>query len=65
MGAYVNLTASTAALNSEVATAMADGVITAGEQTRIDQVASGVEASVGQLRGSLASAAGKPLKMAG
>jgi len=65
MGAYVNLTASTAALNSEVASAMADGVITPGEQTRIDEIASDVEASVEQLRGSLASAAGKPLKMAG
>jgi hypothetical protein len=65
VGAYVQLTATTAALNSEVASAMADGVITPGEQTRIDEVASEVDASLEKLRGSLASAGGKPLKVVG
>jgi hypothetical protein len=63
MTAYVDASAKTAVLNSEVASAMADGVVTPSELTRIDQAASNAAASVEALRGSVATAAGKPLRV--
>lgn len=65
MGAYVQLTASSANLNSEVAAAMQDGVITPAEQTRIDEAASKLDASTERLRGSLAAAKQQPVRIVG
>jgi hypothetical protein len=65
MGAYVQLTAATAALNAEVAAAVQDGVLTPGEQTRIDQAASAVDASTECLRGSIAAAKQQPVRIVG
>jgi hypothetical protein len=65
MGAYVRLSAATAALNAEVAAAVEDGVLTPGEQTRIDQAASAVDASTERLRGSIAAANQKTVRIVG
>ena len=63
MGAYVALTASVAALNSEMASAMADGVLTAGKQTKVDEKASDVAQHNEALRQSVAALGGKLLKL--
>jgi len=65
MNAYVDVTAKTAGLNGEVAAAMADGVMTPAEITRIEKAASDTAQAVETLRGSLASASGKPLRVVG
>lgn len=65
MGAYVRLTEKTASLNATVASAMADGIITPGELTAIDEAASEATAVTEQLRGAVAAAAGRPVKVVG
>ena len=65
MGAYVALSEKAAALNSTVASAMADGVITPNELTAIDEAACQSTAATERLRGSLAAAGGKTIKVVG
>ena len=63
VGAFVALTASVAALNSEMASAMADGVLTAGKQSRLDEKASDVGQTNEALRQSVAALGGKTFKL--
>jgi hypothetical protein len=63
MGAYVVLAASSAGLSSEVAAAVADGVITPGEQARLDQAACTLTSSTEAFRGAIAAAGQAPLKV--
>lgn len=65
MGAYVSLTEKTASLNSTVASAMADGVITPGELTQIDEAASAAENATERLRQTVAAAGGKAIRVVG
>lgn len=65
MGAYVALTEKSAALNSTVACAMADGVITPGELLQIDEAASATEGATERLRQTLAAAGGKAIRVVG
>ena len=65
LGAYVRLTEKTASLNATVANAMADGVITPGELTAIDEAASEATESTERLRGAVAAAAGRPVRVVG
>lgn len=65
MGAYVKLTEKTASLNSTVANAMADGVITPGELTQIDEAASAAENATERLRQTVAAAGGQAIRVVG
>ncbi len=65
MGAYVNVAKASAVLGAEMAVAVRDGILTPLEQDNIDHAAAEVGSAAEHLRGSIAAAGGRPVKVAG
>jgi len=65
MGAYVAVSQHHSNLQAVVAESLSDGVLTGSEQQRIEAAAAGVDRSNEALRGTIAAAAGKALKVVG
>lgn len=65
IGAFVQVAAAESALSSEVAAAMADGVITGTEQNVIEEKAAALDRKTEALRSAVAAAGGRPLKVVG
>lgn len=65
IGSFVRLNRAMAELNAEFAEAAADGVITGTEQERIDDAGSRVDEANEEVRGSVAAAGGRPIKLVG